>query len=145
MCYTEGNVWMVIEGVEPDKMLPQGLGYWTPLLGAAPGAKITVSLKMRGKDLISSEEGSPAVWLQFTNETGQNRQRVFLVGKDDEGKMQRAKLTKGSYAWTEVKQTIVAPEGAVRMALFLGLTPCKGQVNFDDINITTASEDAARR
>ena len=57
--------------------------------------------------------------------------------------MQRAELTKGSYDWTEVKQTIVAPEGAVRMALFMGLLPCKGQVNFDDINISTASEDRA--
>ena len=51
MMYTEGNVWLVMEGVEPEKMLPQGTGYWSPLLGAAPGAKITVSLKMRGKNL----------------------------------------------------------------------------------------------
>ena len=29
------------------------------------------------------------------------------------------------------------------MALFMGLTPCKGQVNFDDINITTANEKAS--
>ena len=36
-------------------------------------------------------------------------------------------------------ETITAPDGAVRMALFMGLTPCKGQVNFDDINITTAN------
>ena len=62
-------------------MLPQGTGYWSPCLGAAPGAKITISLKMRGKELISSDKGSPVVWLQFTNETGQHRQRVFLVGK----------------------------------------------------------------
>ena len=144
MMYTEGNFWLVMEGVEPEKMLPQGMGYWSPLLGAAPGAKITVSLKMRGKDLVSSEKGSPAVWLQFTNETGQNRQRVFLVGKDDAGKMHGGELTNGSYDWTEVKQTIIAPEGAVRMALFLGLLPCKGQVNFDDINISTASERQGR-
>ncbi len=26
------------------------------------------------------------------------------------------------------------------MALFFGLRPCKGKVNFDDIHITTASE-----
>ena len=143
MNYTEGNAWLVMEGVEPDKMLPQGMGYWTPMLGAAPGAKITVSLKMRGKDLVSSDKGSPAVWLQFTNETGQNRQRVFLVGKDDAGKMQHEELTKGNFDWTDVKQTIVAPEGAIRMALFVGMTPCKGQVNFDDVNITTASEDRA--
>jgi hypothetical protein len=89
-------------------MLPQGVGYWSPCLGAAPGAKITVSLKMRGKD--------------------------------DEGRTHRPELTAGDYDWTEVKETIFAPEGAVRMALFLGLLPCKGKVNFDDIHITTASE-----
>jgi hypothetical protein len=124
-------------------MLPQGVGYWTPLLGAAPGARITVSLRMRGRDLISTDKGSPAVWLQFTNETGQRRQRVFLVGKDDQGKLQRPELTQGSYGWAEVKRAITAPEGAVRMALFFGLTPCKGTVNFDDIHITTASDEAA--
>ncbi len=143
MNYTEGNAWLVMEGVEPDKMLSQGMGYWTPLLGAAPGAKITVSLRIRGKNLESSDKGSPGVWLQFTNETGQHRQRVFLIGKDDAGAMQRSELTRGSYDWTDVKQTIIAPEGAIRMALFAGVLPCKGQVNFDDINITTASEAAA--
>jgi hypothetical protein len=30
------------------------------------------------------------------------------------------------------------------MALFFGLLPCRGKVNFDDIHITTASADAAR-
>ena len=50
MAYTEGNSWLVMEGVNAEKMLPQGVGYWTPTLGAAPGAKITVSLKMRGKE-----------------------------------------------------------------------------------------------
>ena len=142
MAYTEGNTWMVVEGVEPARMMPQGMGYWTPMLAAAPGAKITVSLKMRGKDLVSSDKGSPAVWMQFTNETGQHRQRVFIVGKDDAGKVQHEELTKGNFDWTDVKETITAPQGAIRMALFVGMTPCKGQANFDDIDITTASEAA---
>jgi hypothetical protein len=144
MMYTEGNFWLVMEGLHPEKMLPQGVGYWSPCLGAALGAKITVSLKMRGNDLVSSAKGSPTVWLQFTNETGQHRQRVFLVGHDDQGEVQRPDLTKGSYGWTDVKRTIIAPAGAVRMALFFGLLPCRGKVNFDNIHITTASEDAAR-
>jgi hypothetical protein len=140
MAYTEGNAWIVMEGISPDKMLAQGTGYWSPCLGAAPGAKVTISLRMQGKDLASSEKGSPVVWLQFTNETGQKRRRVFLVGKDDEGKMQRPELASGSYDWTEVRRTITAPERAVRMALFFGLTPCTGQAHFDDIDISTANE-----
>jgi hypothetical protein len=140
MAYTEGNFWLVVEGLYPDKMLPQGVGYWTPFLGAAGGARITVSLRMRGQDLVSTDKGSPTVWLQFTNETGQHRQRVFLIGKDDQGRLLRPELTQGSYGWTEVSQEITAPEDAVRMALFFGLTPCKGRACFDDIQITTASE-----
>jgi hypothetical protein len=138
MAYTEGNSWLVMEGVNAEKMLPQGVGYWTPTLGAAPGAKITVSLKMRGKDLVSSESGSPAVWLQFTNETGQHRQQVFLVGKDGQGEMHRPDLAHGSYPWKGVKETITAPANAVRMALFFGLQPCKGKVEYDGITIKTA-------
>jgi len=148
VAYANGNRWLALEGLKPDKMLPQGVGYWSPYLGAAPGARITVSLKMRGKGLVSSEKGSPVVWLQFTNETGQNRSRVFIVGADlssptdAERAVQHPELTKGDYDWTEVKETITAPEGAVRMALFLGLLPCQGGVDFDDINLRTADGEA---
>jgi hypothetical protein len=140
--WSNGNHWLVMVGLTPDKMLPQGVGYWSPHLATAPGAKITVSLKMRGKDLVSSDKGSPSVWLEFATETGQNRQRAFLVGKDDEGKMHNAEFTQGKYEWKEVKETITAPEGAIRMALFFGMRPCKGEVDFDDINIRTAGEGA---
>jgi hypothetical protein len=138
MMYTDADLWLTMEGLDPEKMLPQGLGYWSPCLGAVRGAKITVSLKLRGKDLVSTSRGSPAVWVLFTNATGQHRRRVFLVGKDDRGKMHRPELTQGTYPWREVKDTITARQGEVRMALFFGLLPCKGKVNFDDINITTA-------
>ena len=96
-------------------------------------------MKIRGKDLEWSEKGSPAVWLEFTNETGQKRQRAFVVGRDEQGTMHHEEFTKGNYDWKEVKETITAPEGAIRMALFFGVLPCKGQLNFDDINIKTAS------
>ena len=49
-------------------------------------------------------------------------------------------LTAGDHPWTELRETIAAPAGAVRMALFFGLRPCQGEVNFDDINIRTANE-----
>ena len=89
---------------------------------------------------MCSAKGSLVVWLQFTNETGQHQQRVFLVGRDDAGQIQRPELTEGDYDWTDIAQTVIAPEHAVRMALFIGLTPCQGRVNFDNININTASE-----
>ena len=135
-----GSHFLVMCGIAPEKVLPQGIGYWSPLLATVPGAKITVSMRIRGKDIVSSDKGSPTVWLEFTNETGQKRQRAFLLGKDDAGQMHNAELTKGSFDWRDLKQEIVAPEGAVRMALFFGVLPCKGELNFDDINIKTASD-----
>ena len=138
--YSAGSHFLVLEGKTVEKIPPQGVGYWSPLLAAVPGAKITVSLRIRGKDMASSDKGCVAVWLEFTNETGQHRQRAFVVGKDDQGKMHHEELNKGSYDWREIKETITAPKDAIRMALFFGLLPCKGQLSFDDINIKTASE-----
>ena len=74
------------------------------------GAKITISLRMRGKGLVSDDKGSPAVWLEFTNETGRSRQRAYLVGKDEQGQMHNAKFTKGNYDWKKLQDTITAPD-----------------------------------
>jgi hypothetical protein len=60
------------------------------------------------------------------------------VGYDHDGEVHRPELTNGNYGWTEVKDTITASGGAVRMALFFGVRPCKGKVEFDDINLRTA-------
>jgi hypothetical protein len=134
-----GNRWLVVRGVTPENVPPQGLGYWTPWLSTVEGAKMTVTLKIRGKDIAPTAKGAPAIYLQFINETGQNRQRTYIVGGEPGQKAVRPELTKNSYGWTDVKETIVAPKGAIRMALFMGLLPCKGEVNFDDINLTTES------
>ena len=37
-----------------------------------------------------------------------------------------------------MKEVVTAPESAVRMALALGILPCKGEVGFDDVNVKTA-------
>jgi hypothetical protein len=63
--------------------------------------------------------------------------RSFLVGRDAHGKVRRPELAQGSYRWTEIKEAIIAPEIAVRMALFLGMQPCRGEIGFDDIHIKT--------
>jgi hypothetical protein len=139
---SNGNHWVTVQGLTPKDMPPAGVGYWSPLLGAAPGAKVTISMKIRGTDIASDDKNMPVAWLEFTNETGQGKTRAFLIGLDDQGKMHHPELTKGSFAWTEIKETIVAPDNAVRMALFFGIRPCKGKLDFDDVNIKTASEAA---
>ncbi len=47
-----GKRWLVLQGVAPERIPPQGLGYWTPWLATVEGAKMTVTLKMRGKDIV---------------------------------------------------------------------------------------------
>jgi len=132
-----GNRWLVMAGVEPDAMPPAGVGYWTPWLAAAPGARITVSFKMYGKTVEATDQAAPAVYMQFINATGRQMTRAVLVGRDATGTVTRPELANGTFDWTEVKETITAPASAVRMALFLGIQPCKGEVGFDDINIKT--------
>ena len=138
--WSKGKRWLVMKAVAKDKIPAQGIGYWSPHLATAAGAKITVSMKLRGKGLVSDEKGSPCVWAEFTGATGRNRQRAYLVGKDEQGAMHHAEFIKGDYGWKDLKESVTAPAGAVRMALFFGLRPCKGTVNFDDINIKTADE-----
>ena len=133
-----GNHFLLVSGKTPEKMLPQGAGWWTPVLPTAPGAVIDVSFKIRGLNLEpAGEDGGPAVFMRFTSLTGQKQSRVFMVGRDEAGEAHNAAVGKGSYAWTEIKQTITAPKEAGHVALFLALRPCKGKVNFDDINIKT--------
>jgi hypothetical protein len=73
----------------------------------------------------------------FTGATGQHCQRVFLLGRDETGRTLHPELLAGGYDWKEIRQTVNAPDGAVRMALFLGILPCKGRLGFDDIDIKT--------
>jgi len=140
---TDGNRWLVVQGQKPQDMPPTGLGWWTSWLAAAPGARITVSFKILGKKIESTDTAMPVVYMQFISATGQQVKRAYLVGRgeaqlDDAKMLHRRELTTGSFDWTEVKETITAPDTAVRMALFLGMLPCKGEVGFDDINIRTA-------
>jgi hypothetical protein len=139
--WSKGRRWLVMKGVTKEKIPGQGVGYWSPHLATATGAKITVSMELRGKGLVSDEKGSPCVWVEFTGATGRNRQRAHLVGKDERGAMHHAEFTKGDYDWKDLHEVIVAPEGAVRMALFFGVRPCTGEVNFYDVNIGTADAE----
>ena len=134
---SNGNRWLVMQGLKPKEMPASGVGWWTPWLATAPGAQIHVSFKVRGKDLAATEKSTAAVYMQYISATGQHRVRQFILGRDDAGKMHRPELTKDSYDWADVKETLTAPDTAVRMALFLGIRPSTGEVDFDDINIKT--------
>jgi hypothetical protein len=136
---SSGNHWLMVRGVKPEEMAPAGTGWWTAWMAACPDARTRVSLKIYGKDLQPTAKAMPAVYMQFIDATGRNRTRAYLVGKDDQGVLHRSDLTSGSYGWTNVEVAVTAPTSAVRMALFLGIQPCKGELGFDDIAITTAN------
>ena len=55
---SNGNHWLHMEGVSPEKMPAQGVGYWSPPLAAIKGAKIAVSLRMMGKDIQPTERAA---------------------------------------------------------------------------------------
>ena len=71
-----GNRWLVVKAVTPENVPRRAWDTGRPGCPPLKGAKITVSLRMRGKGIISSEKGSPAVFLVFVNETGQHRRRL---------------------------------------------------------------------
>lgn len=134
---SNGNRWLALHGLKPDRLPSAGVGWWTPYLAAAPDAKINVSFRLRARDLRPTGKGTASVYVQFINERGQQRTRQWLVGRDEDGRDHRPELTRGSYEWVDVKATITAPASAVRMALFLGIRASGGELNFDDITLKT--------
>lgn len=139
---SSGNRWLVLVGGVTNGFPVSGIGYWSPWLATAPGARTTIALKLRGAGLTAVGNNTVVVRLDFLNATGQDRQRCYLVGYDGQGAWHRPELTSGSYDWTTLSETITAPTGAVRMALFMGLLPSSGEVDFDDMDITTESAPA---
>ena len=136
--FSSGNRWLVMTGVKPEAMPASGACWWTPWMAACPGAKTTVSFKMCGKDIEATDAATPVVYVQFINATGRQMTRAYIVGKGADGKLHHPELAKDAFPWTEVKEVVTAPESAVRMAVALGILPCKGEVGFDDINVKTA-------
>ena len=125
-------------GVKPNDMPASGACWWTPWMAACPGAKTTISFKMYGKNIEATDKATPVVYVQFINATGRQMTREYIVGKGTDGEIKHPGLTKGTFDWTSVKEVVTAPESAVRMAVALGILPCKGEVGFDDIEIKTA-------
>lgn len=63
--------------------------------------------------------------MEFTDATGQHRQRVGLAGQP----------VTGTFDWTKVQVEVKVLDGARRMRMFLGLLPSAGTLLLDDITI----------
>ena len=111
-------------------MCKEGLGFWSPSLPARPRDTYDISYHVRGRELNPSAGQAVAAFAEFSDATGQHRQRITLPA----GPASDKPLT-GTFDWTRSAATVNVPTGAERMRVFLGLLPAKGQLLFDDVTI----------
>ncbi len=116
-----------VNGFEPTRIPAEGLGFHSPTLPAKPGDTIAVTFWVRGQDLKPTAGSALVAAAEFTNQTGQQRQRVDLVAA-------RAAL-QGTSDWQKIEAHAKVPETARRVTFFLGLAPGTGTLWFDDISI----------
>ncbi len=129
-----GHWGLKVTGGTPAITHETGEGWWTPSLPTTPGTRYRINLQLRAQDLKPfDEKGGPVVFALWTNDTGQQPVRSYLLGVDDAGKAHAAKLCLGTFGWTRLSGEAVAPESARRVAFFLGLRRASGAVGYDEI------------
>lgn len=121
-----GLRYLEIVGQKPQAMCREGLGFWSPSLPARPGDAVEVAFYVRGRDLKPAGGTALAAFVEFTDATGQHRQRVDLAGQ---------MALAGTFGWTQVQAEAKVPAGARRMRVFLGSTPSTGVLLLDDIAV----------
>ena len=137
--WTSGNRWLTMVGVKPE-----GDARFRRLLVDALDGRLPGRQDHRFLQDVRQERREPPrrprPWSTCSSPTPRagRRTRAYLVGRGADGTLHHPELTRGTFPWTEVKEVVTAPESAVRMALALGILPCKGEVGFDDINVKTA-------
>ena len=104
-----------IDGQKPEQMCKEGLGFWSPSLPARPGDTYDISYHVRGRELNPSAGQAVAAFAEFSDATGQHRQRITLPA----GPASDKPLT-GTFDWTRLAATVNVPTGAKRMRVFLG-------------------------
>jgi hypothetical protein len=118
-----------------------GVGWWSPSLPATGGATIDIGLWMKTDEvqpLPAPAAGGAVVYVEWSDWNGQNKSRSYLVGGEPGAKAERPDLATGNLDWTELKGSVTAPDGARRMALFMGARLCTGRVYFDEIRTLAA-------
>jgi hypothetical protein len=125
-----GLRYLNLDGQKPQDICKDGLGFWSPSLPARPGDTFDIGYFLRGKDLKPLGTAAVAAFVEFTDATGQHRQRVELpVGAAPD-----TPLT-GTFDWTKLSAEVKVPPDAKRIRLFIGLAPAKGALLLDDISI----------
>jgi hypothetical protein len=81
--------------------------------------------------------GGVYVFVEWTNITGQNASRSYIVGGEKPGQAEQIELASGTGPYTNVKGTVTAPAGAVWMRLAYGMRSASGWASFDDVDLQT--------
>jgi len=133
-CRTGMRALGVVNLGKPESIPAAGKGWRTISLPVTPGTTMKVSVHAKAAE-VTPAEGSQGieVFAYFCDWTGHNAKREWLVGN---GK--RAELTRGTYDWTEVEQSIKVPDGVRRMTIYAGLKPATGSLLIDDLTMTLA-------
>jgi len=127
-----------VHGTQPEDMHPLGEGWWSPSLPTVAGTKYKVSWRSLAEKLEPLRDNSrsgPVVFVQWTNDTGQDVVRHYLWGKDDKGRPHGKLSREGSYPWMGDSGKAIAPAGARRVRFFFGLRQCQGIVKYRDLFI----------
>jgi len=132
-CYLEMGS---IEDDQPSTA--EGFGCWSTALPTVDDAVVDISMFVRGQDLKAAAPGGGFyAFAEFRDETGQNATRQFIAGAPDTGQAATMKLATGTYAYTEVKQSVTAPKGARWVQLAFGTRNCTGRAQVDTVTIQT--------
>jgi parallel beta-helix repeat protein len=111
----------------------RGAGVWSPTLPVVGGAELELEFWLRGDNVRPvTNSGGIAVYVEWSDWTGQNRSRTYVVGGED-GTMARPEMNQGTFAWTNVAAVVQAPAGARRLGLYFGLRSAHGVMGVDAV------------
>lgn len=119
---------------KPESIPATGKGWRTISLPVTPGTTMKVALGVKAAE-VTPAEGTQGieVFAYFCDWTGHNAKREWLVGNGAS-----ADLTRGTYDWTKVEQSIKVPDGVRRMAVYAGLKSSTGSLLIDDLTMNLA-------
>jgi hypothetical protein len=127
--------WYLFAGSMPGKGFgPLGCGWWSPSLPVVGGATLDLALWMKIENIKPQDKhGGAVIYVEWSNWTGQNKTRSYLVGSEGGAKPANPEFNVGSKGWALVNGSLEAPKDARRFSLFMGGRNCTGTVSFDEI------------
>jgi len=112
----------------------RGIGMWSQSLPTVPGAHINIALWMKSMNIKATSEGGGAVvYVEWSDWTGQNKSRSYIVGGENNAEFLNPKSGRGTADWHRVAGRVTAPQEARRFKLYLGFRNASGEVMYDAI------------